>query len=84
MGISGNNRFLHFQGQIHPLGAVAGHPDQEVFVVFRVFLGVPQNLVAHHIELYMEGAQGEIALQQGAQVGLPPRVRDQVMAQAQV
>ena len=69
---------LHFLAQIHKSGAVAPDPHDDILVVFRILLGLPQQLgiIDGDVQLVESAVQG--AEDKGVQNG--PLAMDWTMA----
>ena len=63
------NIFLDFPAQLHEIGTVAGHPDKQALVFFRMLLGAAQNFMADDIELHMEDVKVQEGLVEGRDAG---------------
>ena len=49
----GDDFILQLPAQVSEVIAVAGYPDDEIFILFRMSLGVPEGLPVYHIKLNM-------------------------------
>jgi len=47
------------------IGVIAGDPDQQMPVIFRVFLGVAEHLRIHHVDLQGGAAVAGVCLEKG-------------------
>ena len=57
-----NDGILDRFSQIYKVGAVTGYPDQKVWILHGIDLGIPQDILVHNVELYVGAAQVEICL----------------------
>ena len=63
---------LHWFGQLYKVGAVTGHPYNEIPMFFRMLLGIQQYLFIDNIKLNMFPPSAEVGLYQSLIVSSCP------------
>ncbi len=59
-----NDLILQLGSQVIEIIAVPCNPDDKVLVLFRMFLGIPQDLCRNHVELDVMPVHPEVAADQ--------------------
>lgn len=67
-----DNFVLNSRTKLNKVGGISSHPDKQVFIFFRFFLGFDQGLFIHHVELGMKHSQRTGGLEKGHEVDYSP------------